>query len=94
MKIAELKNGMTNVTLEAKVTDKSERKSVLTRYGRREVANITLEDETGEIKASLWEDQIDKVNVGDNVKISGAFVSEFKDELQLNIPKRGKIEVI
>jgi hypothetical protein len=33
------------------------------------------------------------VNIGDKVRITGAFVSTFRDRLQLNIPRSGKIEV-
>lgn len=93
MKISELKAGMSNVNLEAEVIDKSETKIVQTRYGKRSVANAMLKDESGEIKISLWQDQIKKVNVGDKVSISGAFVTTFRDSLQLNIPRNGKIEV-
>jgi ssDNA-binding replication factor A large subunit len=49
-----------------------------------------LEDDTGRIKASLWEDQIEKANVGDKVKISGAYVTEFRGELQIKHPKKRK----
>jgi ssDNA-binding replication factor A large subunit len=42
---------------------------------------------------SLWEAQIDSVRVGDNVSVSGAYVTEFRDQLQLSIPKTGKIEI-
>jgi len=93
MKISELKVGMSNVSLEAKVVDKSEARIVQTRYGKRSVADAVLEDESGEIKISLWQDQIKRVNVGDKVSISGAFVTTFRDGLQLNIPRSGKIEV-
>jgi replication factor A1 len=93
MKIAEIKSGMSNITLKAKVVDKSEVRSVQTRYGRRNVADVLLEDESGQIKLSLWQDQINKVEVGDTVSISGAFASIFRDELQLNVPRSGSIEV-
>ena len=94
MKIKDIKVGMNNVNVEASVVDKSESRSVQTKYGRREVADVLLEDETGRIKASLWEDQIEKANVGDKVKISGAYVTEFRGELQLSIPRKGSIETI
>ncbi len=94
MKIKDIKAGMTNVDIEASVVDKSESRSVQTKYGRREVADILLEDETGRIKASLWEEQIDKAKIGERVKISGAYVTEFRGELQLNIPKRGSIQTL
>jgi replication factor A1 len=94
MKIKDIKVGMSNISIEANVVDKSEVRSVQTKYGRREVADIFLEDETGRIKASLWEDQIEKIIEGDKIKIYGAYATEFRGELQLSIPKRGIIETI
>jgi ssDNA-binding replication factor A large subunit len=41
---------------------------------------------------SLWENQINSVAVGDMVTVSGAYVTEFREKLQLSIPKTGKIE--
>ncbi len=94
MKIEDIKRGMSNVNLEAKVIEKSEPREVMTRYGRRTVADATLEDDSGQIKVSLWQEQIDAVKVGDHVTVSGAFVTSFRDQLQLNIPRSGKIEVV
>ncbi len=93
MKIDEIKYGLSGVFIEGKITEKSEPRTVNTRYGRRSVADATLEDETGTIKLSLWEDQIDRVNIGNKVSISGAYVTEFRNELQLNIPRSGKLEI-
>ena len=93
MKINEIKRGMIDITVEGKIVDKSEPRRVNTRYGQRSVADATLQDETGSIKLSLWEEKIDSVNIGDKVKISGAYVTEFRNELQLSIPRSGKLEI-
>jgi ssDNA-binding replication factor A large subunit len=94
MKINEIKTGMNNVDLQAKVVDLSETREVQTRYGRRSVADATLEDDTGQISLTLWGDKINSVAVGDTVNVTGAFVTRFRDKLQLNIPKSGKLEVV
>ncbi|PIX44543.1 DNA-binding protein, partial [archaeon CG_4_8_14_3_um_filter_38_5] len=47
----------------------------------------------GEIKLTLWGEQISKVREGDEVSISGAYITEFQGELQLNVPKKGLLEV-
>jgi ssDNA-binding replication factor A large subunit len=93
MKISEIKRGMSGISLTAKVVDISDPRHVQTKYGRRSVADATLEDETGQISMSLWENQINSVAIGDKVTVSGAYVTEFRDKLQLNIPKTGKIEI-
>jgi len=56
--------------------------------------DILLEYETGRIKTGLCEDQIEKVSVRDKVKISAVYVTEFKGELQLNIPRKGSIRAV
>ena len=92
MKINEIKRGMSSISVEGKIVDKSEPRRVRTRYGPRSVADVTLQDETGSIKLSLWEEKIDSVSIGDKVKVGGAYVTEFKNQLQLNIPQSGKLE--
>ena len=94
MKIAEIKRGMSSIVIEATVIDISDERDVQTKYGRKSVADALLEDDTGQINMSLWEDQITSVSVGDKVSVSGAYVTEFRDKLQLNIQKSGKLEVL
>lgn len=93
MKISEVKQGMSNVTVEGKVIDISEPRQVNTRYGPKRVADAVVEDDSGQIKLSLWEDQINSIAIGDSIVVSGAYVTVFRDQTQLNIPKSGKLEV-
>jgi replication factor A1 len=93
MKISELKRGMSGVSMEGRITEISLTRRVNTRYGKRSVADTTIEDETGTIRLSLWEEQIDMVSIGDEVKVTGAYITEFRNILQLNIPRSGKLEV-
>lgn len=58
------------------------------------MADATLEDETGQMGMSLWEDQITAYKVGDTINITGAYVTEFRDKLQLSVPRSGKIEKV
>ena len=93
MKINKIKRGMSGISITAKIIDISDPRDVQTKYGRRSVADAVLEDETGQIGMSLWENQINSVAVGDTVTVSGAYVTEFRDKLQLSIPKTGRIEI-
>ena len=93
MKIEEIKSGMSNINLKAKVVDVGEIRSVQTRFGKRSVADVRLEDDSGRIILTLWEEKINSVSVGDTIHISGAFASLFRDKIQLNIPRTGKMEV-
>ena len=92
MKIGELKLGMSKISLTAKVVEVSEPRSVRTRLGyQTTVATAIIEDETGRIPLTLWGRQIDEVGEGDTIEITDGYVSEFRGELQLNVPRRGKI---
>ena len=94
MKINEIQSGMSNISVEGTIVDKNETRRVNTRYGTRSVADAILEDETGTIKLTLWEEKINQVNIRDKVRLTNAYVTEFRDELQLNVPRSGKLEVI
>ncbi len=95
MNINELKAGATNVNIEAVVAEKSEPREVVTKFGKRvNVANVTLKDDSGRITLSLWGKDIDTVDVGDKVKITGGYVSEFRGTPQLSTGKFGKLEVV
>ena len=95
MKISDLKAGATNVDLEATVVEKQEPREVITKYGKRlNVANATLKDDSGSISISLWEKDINTINVGDKVKVTNGYVGEFKGNPQLSTGKYGKIEVV
>lgn len=95
MKINELKAGATNVTIEATVAEKQEPREVVTKYGKRlNVANVTLKDDTGSIVLSVWGKDIETVAVGDKIKVTNGYVSEFRGTPQLSAGKWGKIEVI
>ena len=78
---------MQGLLVDGKIVYMSETREVNTRNGARLVAEATVEDNTGRIKLSLGEDMIKKVTVGDEVTISGAYVTEFRNELQLNIAR-------
>jgi replication factor A1 len=57
------------------------------------VSTAIVADETGTIKMTLWNEQIEQVNVGDVVKVDNGYVTSFRGEIQLNIGKYGKLSV-
>jgi len=95
LKIKELRDKMRNVTVEGKVMEKSDTREVLSRFKDEtyKVAAAIIGDETGTIKMPLWNEQIDKVNVDNMVKVENGYVSSFKGEIQLNVGKFGKLTV-
>ncbi|MEJ2271920.1 MAG: OB-fold nucleic acid binding domain-containing protein [Candidatus Bathyarchaeota archaeon] len=95
MKISDIKEGDSDVNIEAEVTEKSYAREVRSKYGRiLMVADATLKDETGIITLTLWNDQVRQVNVGDKVKIEKGYAKSFRNVLQLSTGKYGKLTVI
>ena len=86
---------MKRVTVEAKVVEKGDPREVRSRYKDEtyQVADAIIADETGSIKLTLWNEQIDQVKVDNKVKIENGYVTSFKGEVQLNVGKFGKLTV-
>ena len=65
------------------------------KFGRAgRVTTAVAKDETGDIKLTLWNDDIEKVKAGDKIKITNGYVSEWQGEKQLSTGKFGTLEVI
>lgn len=93
MRIKELQARQEKVTIEVEVKVIGETRE-FQKFGKiGRVANATVSDETGTIKLTLWNDDIDKIRVGDKIKITDGFVSEFQGEKQLSAGRFGKLEV-
>jgi len=86
---------MKQVTIEAKVIEKSDPREVMARFKDEtyKVATAIISDETGKIKLTLWNDQINQVKVNDTVKVENGYISSFRGEIQLNIGRYGKLTV-
>lgn len=86
---------MKRVSVEAKVVEKSDPREVLSRFKDEtyKVATALITDETGTIKLTLWNEQINQVNVDNTVKVENGYITSFKGEIQLNIGRYGKLTV-
>ncbi|MCK4478665.1 DNA-binding protein [Candidatus Bathyarchaeota archaeon] len=96
MKIKDLTNGLKRVDVEAKVLEKTATREVMSRYKNEtlRVATVIISDDTGQIKLTLWNDQIEEVNENDTVKIENGYVTSFRGEIQLNVGKYGQLTVM
>ena len=94
MKIIELKPGMRRVDISAKVLNISDTREVTTRAGEQSrVATAEVSDDSGTVKLTLWNEQIDQVKANDNVKIENGYVTSFRGETQLNVGRYGKLTI-
>lgn len=93
MQVKDLKvrQGVDSILLE--LVDIQEPRTWTNARGSGTVANATAKDETGEIKMTLWNDDIDKVKIGDKMLIEEGWVGEWQGEKQLSTGKQGKLTV-
>ena len=92
MKVNQLAGNSTVDELQVEIIDKDLPRDV--KGGTLKVANATGKDETGSVKLTLWNEQINQVNVGDTIKISKGWVNEFQSNLQVSTGRGGTLEVV
>lgn len=94
MQIKDLKPKQGNVDIVVDVVDVGAPRE-FQKFGKAgRVATAITKDETGDIKLSLWNDEIDKVKAGDKVHLVNGYVNEWQGEMQLTAGRMGKLEVV
>jgi replication factor A1 len=91
MAIASLRPGMRRVNVTGTIKTISELREVQTKFGPGQVATATLQDSSGSVSVALWNENIEKVSVGQTVTIENGYVDSFRGELQLQVGRYGKI---
>jgi len=93
MEIKDLKPRQGSVEVVGEVIDKGEVRE-FEKFGKQgKVCNAKIKDATGEVALTLWNEQIEQINVGDTVHIINGYVREWQGEMQLTSGRFGKIEV-
>lgn len=90
------KNMRSGINIEGTVERKGEPRTVSMKSGGTiQVCDAFLIDETGgEIKLTLWGDEVDQVKDGSKVKIENGYTTSFKGDVSLTKGKYGKLEII
>lgn len=94
MEIKDLQAKQGDVELTAEVVEKAQVREFNKNGNVGKVCNAKLKDATGTVSLTLWNDEIDQVNVGDTIKLSKGYVGEWQGELQLSAGRFGTIEVV
>jgi replication factor A1 len=93
MKLSELKAKQSGVNVEFDVVEKGPVRE-FNKFGRAgKVCNAVIKDDSGSVKLSLWNDDCDRVNVGNHIKMIDGYVGEYQGELQLTTGRAGKLEI-
>ena len=94
MEIKDINANQGNIDVVGEIVTKDEPRT-FEKFGRQgRVCNAIMKDDSGEIKLTLWNDDVDKVSIGSKVHIQNGWCSEYKGEKQLSTGKFGKLEVV
>ena len=94
MEIKEVQSNKGNVDVVATVVAKDAPRE-FEKFGKKgKVCNAKIKDATGMITLTLWNEDVEKVKVGDKIHLENGWCSEYKSEKQLSAGKFGKIEIL
>jgi hypothetical protein len=99
LKVADLREGQTNVSIQGEVATKPETKEVRTSKGETvKLASLELKDETGRIRLSAWRrhsDTAGNLKLGNKIIIKNAYVKKgFGEHLEISTRDATSITVI
>ncbi|MCZ7399140.1 MAG: OB-fold nucleic acid binding domain-containing protein [Candidatus Methanoperedens sp.] len=95
-KIADIKTGMNGLNLIARVIDTGKVRTFARKDGTTgKVTNVTLGDDTGKIRITLWDKKADEpgFKAGDTVEITNAYAREntFSNQTELQLGSGGRV---
>ena len=94
MQIKELKANTPIDEIEVEVVEVEEPREFSSFRGSGRLVNVKVKDDTGEVKLTLWNDDIELAAAGVKLKIEKGWCKEYRGELQIGPGKFGKISVI
>ncbi|HEX54982.1 MAG: DNA-binding protein [Candidatus Altiarchaeales archaeon] len=93
MQIKDLKPNSPIDEIEVVVESIEEPREFISYRGRGRVVNASVRDETGRVKLTLWNDDVDRISPGSRVRIENGWAREYRGELQIGVGKFGKLFV-
>ena len=96
--VSQLRNGDSDISMTARISKiDAEKKAPEDSEKKWRFQVFTIGDYTGQIPLQLWDDAIDvhkDMNVGDIVKVTGAYIKEYKGNLQMRLSKAGTLKKV
>jgi replication factor A1 len=95
LEIKELSADTKRFNLDAKVTEKSSPRTVLSKWGEPFLlSTATIMDRSGTIKLPLWNGQISMISVGDRIHLENVRLKRFRGEYQVLVDRSARLWVI
>lgn len=94
MEIKDLQANQGKVDLVVEIVEKQEPRT-FEKFGKTgTVCNVKVKDASGEVKMTLWNEDVNKVKLGDKIHLENGWCSEYQGEKQVSTGKFGKLEVL
>jgi len=95
LRIQDIRGERSRIDLEAEVVGKTEPREVNLRGGGTILAaTAIIKDDSGCIDLTLWGDEINKINVGDRIRIENGYTRAFRGMVNLNVGRYRLLEVV
>lgn len=96
MKIRELRAEAKVDSLELVIKEKGSARDFSSRTGSTgKVCDAkAVDDENQEVSVSLWNEEIERVQVNDRIRITNGWAREWRGNLQVSAGRFGKLEVL
>lgn len=97
-KISDIKDGMGSINVVGKLLDISDVRTFSKKDGSKgRVGNITIGDDTGKIRITLWDDKTDKIaelRLGDAIEVTNGYARQnnFNQQVEIQIGNHGLIK--
>ncbi len=92
-KINELNVSSRNVNVKFKVIEKVDEREIISKSGDKyKVADFLVADETGCIKLTAWNEDIEKIKEGKTYQVINGYINEFRGTISLSTGKFGEIK--
>jgi len=86
---------MRRIDLELTIVEMEEPRAYTRRDGREgRVTTAVGEDDSGRVKVSLWDADVDRVKVGSKIKITNGYSRSYRGEVHVSSGIYGKLEVL
>jgi len=96
-KLADLRTGMGSVNAAARIAHIGEKKEFTRREGSTgRVVSVLMEDETGSVRLSLWDDDVDltdDMKIGDLIAVENGYTRLSLGDVGLNVGQSGRVTV-
>lgn len=94
MKVSDLQDRESVDELTVEIVEKEEPRDFESGSDSGRVCTAIGEDDTDQVKVTLWNEEIDQVEIGDTVRITDGWSKRYQGEMEVSSGRYGELEVV